>query len=285
MVEDKVCFVICPIGKAGSETRRRSDLTLKYIINPIVEEFGYYPIRADKISESGMITHQIIDYIIKSPLVIADLTDVNPNVFYELAIRHIVEKPYIQMIKSDQEIPFDVSGMRTILFDTDVEQAEFAKKELKDQIQSIEKNEFKPHNPYTLSTNYATFQNILKNRENIEPNNITDIVLKSVNELRSMMDDMRLDIHNLKGSSNYSRTSKNNTINQANKYRNTLLLQLNDLENQLADYNIMFHNIDNQRDPLKANELKSQINIIEEQILNTENALEELNEIKELDVL
>lgn len=96
MVEDKVCFVICPIGKMDSDIRKRSDLTFNYIIKPVVENFGYRPIRADHINESGMITHQIIDYIIESPLVIADLTDSNPNVFYELAIRHIVEMPYIQ---------------------------------------------------------------------------------------------------------------------------------------------------------------------------------------------
>jgi hypothetical protein len=202
MVDDKVCFVICPIGKPDSDIRKRSDLTFHYIIKPVVENFGYCPIRADHINEAGMITHQIIDYIIESPLVVADLTDSNPNVFYELAIRHIVEKPYIQMIKSNQEIPFDVNGMRTIPFDIDLEQADIAKQELTKQIKSIENNDFKATNPYTLSNNYSVVQNILKERKNIQPINITDIVLDSVNGLRSMMDQMREDIHNLRGSSN-----------------------------------------------------------------------------------
>jgi hypothetical protein len=60
MVNDKVCFVICPIGKDGSEIRIRSNLTFKYIIKPIVEEFGYHPIRAYHINESGMITNRLL---------------------------------------------------------------------------------------------------------------------------------------------------------------------------------------------------------------------------------
>ena len=276
MVEDKVCFVICPIGKAGSDTRRFSDLTLEYIIKPIVEEFGYHLIRADKISEPGMITYQIIDYIIKSPLVIADLTDVNPNVFYELAIRHIVEKPIIQMIKLDQKIPFDVNGMRTIIFDTNVEHAEFAKKELKNQIQSIEENKFKPHNPYTLSTNYATTDKILKDRENIEPNDITNIVLKSVNDLRSMMDDMRRDIHNLKGSSNYSRNSE---IKDIDEHIIDFSVKLQYLKEQLNySVNKLTLEFDN-LDPEELLNLKSQINELEKEISETENTLYNLKEI------
>jgi len=50
-------------------------------------------IRADKISEPGIITTQIIGHIVDAELVIADLTDKNPNVFYELAIRHAIRNP------------------------------------------------------------------------------------------------------------------------------------------------------------------------------------------------
>ena len=145
-----------------------------------------------------MITNQIIDYIIDSSLVIADLTDSNPNVFYELAVRHIVEKPYIQMMKSNQQVPFDISGMRTIFFDIDLEQAEFAKKDLKEQIKSIENNNFKAINPVTLAINYSTSQKMIKESGIIEPGDITKVVLESVTELRSLIENMEIDIHNLR---------------------------------------------------------------------------------------
>jgi hypothetical protein len=45
------------------------------------------------------------------PLAIADLSDPNPNVFYELAIRQAIGKPLVQIIQKDEKIPFDVMGM------------------------------------------------------------------------------------------------------------------------------------------------------------------------------
>jgi len=56
MPESPICFVIAPIGKAGSEIRARSDKILKHVITPVATECGYDVIRADKISEAGMIT-------------------------------------------------------------------------------------------------------------------------------------------------------------------------------------------------------------------------------------
>lgn len=70
---------------------------------------------------------------------IADLTGRNPNVFYELAIRHTVKKPVIQMIEKGEAIPFDISTTRTIQIDhRDLDSVEKAKKELERQIRAIE---------------------------------------------------------------------------------------------------------------------------------------------------
>jgi hypothetical protein len=69
---------------------------------------------------------------------VADLTERNPNVFYELAIRHAIRKPLIQIIKSDEQIPFDVAGTRTIPVDhRDLDSVEFAKAEIVRQIDAL----------------------------------------------------------------------------------------------------------------------------------------------------
>ena len=198
MSTEKVCFVICPIGDEGTDIRERSNLTYEYIIKPVVKQFGYRPNRADYINESGMITSQIIDQIVESSLVIADLSDNNPNVFYELAIRHIVQTPYIQMIRTGQNIPFDITGMRTISFDVDLESAHRAKKELFDQIESIENNKFKPDNPITSAINQKNIHKMLTEKGNIEPDSISKIVLESVSELRSMIIDIKSELHHKK---------------------------------------------------------------------------------------
>ena len=115
--KQKTCFVIAPIGDHESLIRQRSDQILKHIIEPVAEKCGYEAIRADKISVPGIITTQIIEHIINDDLVIADLTGQNPNVFYELAVRHCAKKPILQIIQLGESIPFDVNPTRTIQVD------------------------------------------------------------------------------------------------------------------------------------------------------------------------
>lgn len=92
-------------------------------------------------ANSGLITKAIIEQIITADLVIADLTGINPNVFYELAIRHSYRKPAIQIIKGKLDIPFDISNMRTILYETTLSGADAAKKELHSMIKILSKGE------------------------------------------------------------------------------------------------------------------------------------------------
>jgi hypothetical protein len=71
-------------------------------------------VRADKITQPGMITKQVIEYLLKSRLVVADLSYHNPNVFYELAVRHATGKPVIHIKRTSDPIPFDNKDFRTI---------------------------------------------------------------------------------------------------------------------------------------------------------------------------
>jgi hypothetical protein len=131
--------VIAPIGLPDSETRKRSDLILKHIIKPAVISCGYIATRADEIPEAGLITSQVIQRIVHDSLVIADLTEHNANVFYELALRHAVRKPLVQLIAKGERIPFDVANMRTITVDhRDLDSVESAKQDMIAQICAME---------------------------------------------------------------------------------------------------------------------------------------------------
>lgn len=114
---ENICFFIAPIGREGSEERMHSDLFLESIVAPSIEKFGFKVVRADKISKAGMITNQIIEYIVKSGLVVCDLSYHNPNVFYELSLRHSTKKPTLHLIRKSDMIPFDISDFRTITID------------------------------------------------------------------------------------------------------------------------------------------------------------------------
>jgi hypothetical protein len=82
---------------------------------------------------------------------VADLTGGNPNVFYELAIRHGLKKPFIHMIEAAESIPFDNAQVRTIPIDlTDLDSVDRAKKEVQSQIESIEKGS-SPESPISIA--------------------------------------------------------------------------------------------------------------------------------------
>jgi nucleoside 2-deoxyribosyltransferase len=134
----KTCFVIGPIGQEGSETRKRSDQVLKHIIVPVCEQNGYEAIRVDKIHDSDIINQTIIKYLRESELVIADLTDHNPNAFYETGFRSALGKPLIQLIEEGQNLPFDVSGTRTIFYKmSDPDKIEITKNKLIETIKTV----------------------------------------------------------------------------------------------------------------------------------------------------
>jgi len=139
LAREAECFVIIPIGKEGTDTRKRTDTVIKHLINPAIEDL-YVSKVPHEISESGVITTQLIHHIVTAPLLIADLTDHNPNVYYELAIRHAVGLPAILIIEKSQEneIPFDLRPLRRVLYDlTNLDTVDESKRNLRLQVEEI----------------------------------------------------------------------------------------------------------------------------------------------------
>lgn len=181
--EQKTCFVIAPIGEAESETRRRSDLVLQYIIREAVEPCGYVAIRADEIDRPGIITTQVIQHIVEAPLVIADLTERNPNVFYELALRHALRRPLIQLISKGEVIPFDVAGTRTIQVDhRDLASVRAAKSQIAKQIRALEDDPSNIESPISVALDLQS----MRQSGNPEARSLAD-VLDVLGDLRQMM--------------------------------------------------------------------------------------------------
>ncbi|WP_439817697.1 hypothetical protein [Zavarzinia sp. CC-PAN008] len=137
--DSKTCFVICPIGIG--DVRTRSDDLYNNVVKPICEEFGYRAARIVDDNQPGEITPKIIESIFESDLVIADLTGRNPNVFYELALRHFVAKPYIHLISDINELPFDIKDINVInISGTSFSDLRRIEKELREHIKAAESN-------------------------------------------------------------------------------------------------------------------------------------------------
>jgi hypothetical protein len=151
---DTACFYITPIGEEGSEQRKHSDLFMGALVEPSLTEFGLRLVRAD-IGEAGMITGQIIEHIIHSKLVVVDLSFHNPNVFYELALRHAVRKPIVQISRAADKLPFDIGQVRTIVVDTTdiytlVPQLESLKAQIAAQIRKTLDEQSEVENPLSI---------------------------------------------------------------------------------------------------------------------------------------
>jgi hypothetical protein len=154
----KTCFIITPIGADDSLERKHANMMLNHLIKPVCEELGLNVVRADTIDKAGLITHQILDYIARSAYCIADLSFNNPNVFYELGVRHVCQLPTVQVIRKGDKIPFDVSQGRTIIIDTSdiytiMDRFESARKELKEHINKQTnniKNDIADDNPIRI---------------------------------------------------------------------------------------------------------------------------------------
>jgi hypothetical protein len=148
----KTCFVIGPIGSEGSAIRAAADDFMKYIVSgcPALGEFNYSePVRADKLSEPGRITSQIIRLLMEADLVIADLTTNNANVYYELSLRHALGKPAIHMAEDSTLLSFDIHDNRTIFYTMNIRSVEAAREELARQIRRVHKAGYKASNPIT----------------------------------------------------------------------------------------------------------------------------------------
>jgi hypothetical protein len=128
------CFVVMPFGlkpfNDGSGRHFDFDKIYRVIIKRAVKEAGLTPIRADEQTGSQMIHIDMFKALRDKTIVLVDLSLENPNVFYELGIRHVMSpRGTVLMCREGSRLPFDVSLSRVVFYrfdgaDLDWEEAE-----------------------------------------------------------------------------------------------------------------------------------------------------------------
>ncbi len=105
---EKKCFVIMPFSGTTSCSEDEWYDIFQNMIKPSVEEsgFNYKCIRAEILI--GNIIKHILDNLNRADVVIGDLTDRNPNVFYEIGVRHALRDKTILITQRIDDIPFDL---------------------------------------------------------------------------------------------------------------------------------------------------------------------------------
>ncbi len=120
MDERKLCFVVMGFGKKTDfETGRSLDLDATYesIIQPAVESAGLRCLRADEVLHSGVIDTEMYEMLLRSDLVIADISTGNVNAIYELGVRHALRPNSTIIMKEEAgKLYFDLSHIRTFMY-------------------------------------------------------------------------------------------------------------------------------------------------------------------------
>jgi uncharacterized protein DUF4071 len=106
-----------PDGRGGSVD---FDAVYSELLAPAVREAGLEPLRADQELIGGLIHKPMFERLVLADYAVADLTTANPNVFYELGVRHAV-RPYSTVLVSAEtkRIPFDLAPQRVLSYALD----------------------------------------------------------------------------------------------------------------------------------------------------------------------
>jgi hypothetical protein len=148
----KTCFIITPLGSADSAERHHADHIWEKVLVPVLEPAGYKLVRSDKMTDPGQITQAIFERIRDSEVSVADLSFLNPNVMYELGVRHCLKMPVIQIKSEGTRNPFDTQNQRTIDFDIESEESLTAlSAEIRAQLDWIERHPGVVSNPLTAA--------------------------------------------------------------------------------------------------------------------------------------
>jgi hypothetical protein len=117
-----LCFVLMPFGRKTDAAGRVTNFDSVYqnLIAPAAERAGLEPIRADEEKIGGTIHKPMFERLMLCHYAVADITGANPNVFYELGIRHALRPAStVVLFMEGTVIPFDIALVRGIPYRTD----------------------------------------------------------------------------------------------------------------------------------------------------------------------
>lgn len=158
---EKHCFVVMPSGREPSEQKWFKGW-YEVVLKPAIAETGYEPVLAAAEEQPGAINDEIRAHLAIDPMVVVDLAgaepedDPNPNVMYELGIRHALGLPLVMMAWKGQRLPFDVGNQRVIMEDRDLIDLDLNRKKLVSFIRAAQQGRY--YRPMEAVSRIATIQ-------------------------------------------------------------------------------------------------------------------------------
>lgn len=104
-----LAFVAMPFAESFEDT-------YLYGIRGACNNAGLQCKRADEIEYGGSIVEEVLDHIKRARVIIAELSDHNPNVFYEVGWAHALSRTTVLVARNGTSLPFDVSHINTVFY-------------------------------------------------------------------------------------------------------------------------------------------------------------------------
>jgi len=149
VTEKKTCYVIMPFSKTESTSENEWKKNFNNLFKPIIEDpqTGYECKKSEL--DTGSFTKEIVMNLKDADVVLADITDYNHNVMWELGVRHTLSKRTIMVVREDliEKIPSDIKNYGVVTYQNTITGFQEFKEKIHNLLKKIEKNPEKPDSP------------------------------------------------------------------------------------------------------------------------------------------
>jgi hypothetical protein len=184
--EKEICFVIMPFSKTTTKhTQAYWTKHFKDFLKPLIEEYPSLEARRSKPRRGGVLS-EIITALVTSPVVVADITDQNPTVFWELGVRQSFKHGTVTIAEEGTKPPFDVSAKGTLFYSNERLKNEAFRKDFKEAVlDCLEHPERSDSQVFEILSGRGTLFEIFRRDEAIRRLNAVLADIKWNNELHN----------------------------------------------------------------------------------------------------
>lgn len=243
--EQKICFFITPIGEDYDETRKNTDGLIE-LLKPIFLEYNYNIFAAHQMAITGNISDQIIQKIVNSDLVLANLTGLNSNVMYELGVRHATGKPTLTIAQNNTKLPFDVTQERTVFYYDTISHATIFVNNIREFLRNID-DSILSSNPVTRILEKSVIAVAEHEKD------VNKIIYRELNDIKALLSGQRYQIGDFKAD------FRNLYIVLKGNYESSDLTKTTEILGQFFNVSSIIYSGDKGADQFKAT-VQSQLN-------------------------
>lgn len=113
-----ICFVVMPISDVDGYDTGHFGRVYDHLLKPAIVDAGFRPVRSDDTAKTDYIVVGVVQRVVNSEMVLCDYSARNPNVMYELGIRHAFNRPVALIRDTRTDKVFDIQGLRYTEYDS-----------------------------------------------------------------------------------------------------------------------------------------------------------------------